>query len=187
MKNLALLSTLMLLNISPVRADFYIGGGGLSGSGDMEISSGGVGITTEHDTSGSFIRFGSVLSREGRVEFSANNISFDYDAGGTDDISGFDIDYLWTFGENNIHPLLGLGLGFYSLEDTAAVLVGNEDLKGVSFNFTAGLIVDLSEMVELEASIRGKSISWQDIDVFGQILETQSSFSNIGLGINFKF
>ena len=158
MKKLVLLSSLMLLNISPVWAEFYIGGGSLSGSGDIEISSGGSQITANHDTSGSFFRFGSVFSSNGRMEVSANNISFDYDAGGADDISGFDIDYLWTFGENKIHPLLGLGLGFYRMDDTAALFVGNEDLKGVSFNFAAGLIVDLSEVIELEASLRVKSI-----------------------------
>ena len=187
MKKLVLLVSLTILNMSPVWADFYIGGGSLSGDGDMEISSGGTGVTLDHDTSGSFFRFGSVLSREGRVEFSAGKISFDYDGGGTDDISGFDIDYLWTFGEDRVHPLLGIGLGFYDMEDTASAFVENEDLKGVAFNFTAGLLFDVNENIELEASLRVKSIAWQDIDVSGQIVETQSSFSNFGLGVNFKF
>lgn len=187
MKKLILLVSFTILSITAVRADFYIGGASLSGSGDMEISSGGSGVTLDHDTSGNLFRFGSVISREGRVEFSVSSISFDYDVGGSDDISGFDIDYLWTFGEDRFHPVLGLGFGFYDLEDTAAAFVSNEDLSGVAFNFTAGLLFDLNENIELEASFRGKSIVWQDISALGQIIETRSSFSNFGLGINLKF
>lgn len=187
MKILVLLISLTFLSISAVRADFYIGGVSLSGSGDMEITSGGSGVTFDHDTGGSLFRFGSIISREGRFEFSISNISFDYDVGGSDDISGFDIDYLWTFGEDRFHPILGLGFGFYDMEDTADAFVSNEDLSGVAFNFTAGLLFDINENIEFEATYRVKSIAWQDISALGQIVETSSSFSNIGLGVNFKF
>lgn len=166
--------------------DLYLGGGVISGSGETEFTSSYDSATADHDNTGSFFRFGFINNNNSRSEFSFSSITLD-NQGAEDEITGVDFNYISSFGDGGIQPVLGFGFGYYTWENTAYLFEDNEDLTGVSLNYAAGILFSLGDQMELEASYRGKYIAWQDVSIYGEVIETSTSMSNIFLGINFKF
>lgn len=107
---------------------------------------------------------------------------------------GWRLDGQFVFGEGNVKPYVGGGIGFYLL-DNPPMLQGNyleDDMQlGVSFQLMGGAKIDLSPNLELDLSLQFQGFLWQDIEYIGYYESTKISMSSsqltLGAGIAYKF
>jgi opacity protein-like surface antigen len=163
---------------------FYLGGGGMSGSGTFENSY--LGSTTDNDTSGSAFKLGYITAGGNRLELSFGSIDLESPTV-NGEVSGVDFDFLWTFGTGQMKPYLGVGFGSYTFKDSARYFTDNKDLKGVALNLSAGLVYEVVSNVELEAALRLKSIESQEFQGAYGTGTWNQTMTNIYFGANLKF
>ena len=184
---ISLVTAAGLLGMSSMAAaegGFYLGGGALKGSGETTFDS----SKSKHDNSGSSFRLGSISENGNRTEVSYSKLEEkNKDSGSKVKISGFDMDFIAAFGSGSLKPLLGLGFGFYTWEDTAKLFVQDSDLKGLSLNLTAGLAFEITKNFELEATYRYRSIGWQEIDTGFSTVKPKTTNGDLYAGILIKF
>jgi len=178
-----MLSTALLAvsSASLAASNIYVGFGVSTGSGDEEYSSSGYPASTyDVDQSQTQFILGFHTGTDRRFEISANSVSVDFDDGfESEEYTGFDLDWYYTFESQNIKPFFGFGFGFYTYEDTAYLTYENEDISGISLNLAGGVLLPLHENFELELAYRYKNISWQDVDYGFVTVESASTLSSI--------
>lgn len=163
---------------------FYLGVGFLSGSGEFEDSF-AVG-RTDNDTSGASFKLGYVTERANRLELSFTSIDLEFPTVKRE-VSGLDIDHLWTFGADALKPYLGLGIGFYTFRNSAQFFTDNRDLRGVAVNLSAGLVFEVTRDFDLEAALRIKAIESEEIQVGGVTGSWNQTMTNFLIGANLHF
>lgn len=185
-KSLAVAAVLGGLAAGAQAQSFYVGGGVLSGSGEWDNNSP---TKLENDTQGSSLKLGYITSGGNRAELSYTKTDIDFSNAFVQDVrvTGFDIDFLWTFGEGQLKPYLGIGVGSYTFEDSAQFFTNNEDLKGFAFNLSAGLVYELIDNVELEAALRVKNIESEKYRGGSTTTTVNQTMTNLYLGANVKF
>lgn len=188
-KTLATLASAACLSVSGSVANaqsaFYIGAGALfGGSGTFDNSV--AGTKTDNDTSGSSLKLGYILGNGHRIEFSYSSVDLEFPTV-TRQVTGFDFDYLFTFGADRLKPYIGVGIGAYTFEDSAQFFVENKDLTGVALNVSGGLIYEVSSNFEIEAALRFKTIESKDIQVGATTGTWNQTMTNFFLGANVRF
>lgn len=143
------------------------------------------------DVSSQAIFIGYRTESNNRVQLSRSSISVDYDFGGSDDITGTELDFHYVYGQNLVQPYLGFGLGYYTLENSGDDFENGDDLNGLSFQLLGGVKFAAHEHVEFDASFRVKSIVWEEL-VFSNGFETESiqlthNYTSLNVGAAYKF
>lgn len=201
---------------------FFIGIGATNGSGTETIKtdetariiSGSVFFNTTYNTSSdSFsnslkqksvpVTVGYITDGHNRFKISTQNITIDFNQGGSDKISGYDVDFditLESLGSSKMLPYIGIGVGSYKYDSY-------ENLKGTAFNFNTGLLYKITPRFELDFAFKYKAITWEDTDysyttsgttpnAFGPIPYTayvngtesiDTKMGSIYCGLNYKF
>ncbi|ASP37874.1 hypothetical protein CHH28_03930 [Bacterioplanes sanyensis] len=174
---------------TPASADFYAGlviGGG---SGETEFDGFGT-STVDLDSSFRTVKLGYIMDSDNRFELSVTGIDVEQDNNGLEhEFSGLDLDFKVPFGESKLRPYVGVGMGFYSWEDTGHLFVDGEDLSGVAINLSAGGLLELHERFEVEAGLQYKAIAWQSYEVRGssEEIDVSTSLTQLTLGGTFHF
>ena len=152
-------------------------------------------ITEDIDISDLGFYLGYVSNRNNRFLVSYSSASVDFDkSDGEEDVTGFDFDWQFVYGEEQVKPYLGLGLGLHTI-DEALILNGTdkegESLKGVSVQLMAGIKLAVNEQVELDVSFKRKAYAWQSVKVsagfFSDTLDTSYVTNSLSFGAGFKF
>jgi len=125
---------------------------------------------------------------------SYSKIDVDWNNGDSNSVTGYDFYYDFTLESiksENLLTYIGIGIGFYNADDTAQYLADGEDLKGVSANFSLGLLYSINTNVEIEAAYSIKHIKWQDTYLYyGNTridMELEDDAKGLYVGINYKF
>lgn len=143
------------------------------------------------DVSSRAIFIGYRTESNNRVQLSRSSMSVDYDLGGTDDITGTELDFHYVYGQSLVQPYLGFGFGYYTLEDSGDALVGGDDLNGLSFQLLGGIKLDVHQHVEFDVSLRVKSIVWDELEASNgfetQTIQLTHSYSSLNVGGAYKF
>ena len=122
--------------------------------------------------------------------FLVSSTKIDSDAGslGNEEFTGLDLDWHFVYGEERVLPYWGIGFGFYTYEDTAAITQDNEDISGVAVNLMGGIKYSVIPQAEFDLSYRIKSIAWQDLEFTnGMTLSLNESISSINIGAAYLF
>ena len=195
MKKLFFFKSIFLLllatNLHAALEDFYLGVAYSSGSGEIEQENSSVTKSGFDSTAASF-KVGYMLENEERIVISYETLKMDLDAGFTwygqtqPEIRGFNADAFFTLPISNFSPFLMLGLGSYSLEDSAKHFVKEYDLSAVSFNYGLGFFY-MVDSIELELSYNGKYLSWEDVESNNVKTSTKTTIDYFSVGINIHF
>jgi len=193
-KKSLIVAGLLLAGTNAVAKDtdkFYIGIGVSNGSGTFTATDDyGNSITNDYDSSSIPIKIGYMLENNNRFELSIESMDHKFD-NGTDTVFGWNMDWNFTYPNNKIGdiitPYWTIGFGSYTYEDTAQYFDDNEDLKGFAFNYGIGGLYDINTNLEIEASFKGKAIEWQDVDIGGTVVSSDSTGIAFYLGLNYKF
>jgi len=134
------------------------------------------------------ISLGYRFETNNRFLVSSTKIDADAGSAGDEEFTGLDLDWHFVYGEEKVLPYWGIGFGFYTLEDTAALTEDNEDVSGIAVNLMGGIKYAVIPQAEFDLSYRIKSISWQDLEASnGMTLSLSESISSINLGAAFFF
>jgi opacity protein-like surface antigen len=141
------------------------------------------------DVSSKAIFIGYRTQSNNRVQLSRSAISMEYENGDTDDITGTELDFHYVYGQDSIKPYIGFGFGYYSLEDSGEYLEGGDDLNGISFQLLGGVKFDIHEHVELDVSLKVKSIAWEEIMFFDslEVVQLTHNYSSLNFGAAYMF
>jgi len=127
------------------------------------------------------------------VSYSSATIDFD-EANVSEDATGFDLDWQFVYGEEQVQPYWGLGFGFHSIADPLILRGTNLDgdtLSGVSFQVMAGIKIQVHKQVELDISVQRKAYAWQSIDIdtgfASDTLNLNYVQNALNVGAGFKF
>jgi len=223
MKKSLLLAGLLLTTTGAFAAEntdagkWFIGIGMTNGSGTTSVTdsgrysyynypytSGVYGSSTDYDYDSDSIplTLGFITSSNNRAKISVQTINAKTSDGSKNKLEGIDFDFDWTFDsakDSKITPYIGLGLGSYSVKDSAQYFVDNEDLKGVSVNFNAGILYNVDKNLEFELGYKHKTITWQDVTYNSYCLvnnrtshcsgklEGEEQLNSLYIGANYKF
>jgi opacity protein-like surface antigen len=187
----------LLLAGSTLLADdankLFIGIGTSVGTGEGTVEVSGIGVSVDADYDSIPLTLGYITSSEDRFKISYQKINAEHKALGEtlkDKYSGFDFDYDWTIQSwktNKVLPYVGVGIGFYKMENTADMFVDNEDLKGISYNLNAGILYQSVDKFEVELGYKFKHIKWQDIKYSYYTIGVEDDIGSLYLGLNYKF
>lgn len=170
--------------------DYYIGFGFSLGSGTNEFENKTTRIISEQDFdfSAQDFKFGILLSNDNRFEMTYAMHTFEYDNGGEDEVTSFNFDWLFTYPRGDFAPYWGIGLGFYTLEDSGKYFTSGEDLSGAGVHLMFGGLLSVSDDLDIEAGYKTKSIGWDEI-VYpnGSTVEFGTIVSAFYMGVNLKF
>ena len=148
-------------------------------------------VTQDIDVSSAAFSIGYRTESNNRVQLSRSAISMDYELGGSDDVTGTELDFHYVYGKDLVQPYIGFGLGYYTLEDSADLIEDGSDLTGVSFQLLGGIKLDLHEHFELDISYHVKSIVWEDITFIdgsdSETIQLSNNYQYLNLGAAFKF
>jgi opacity protein-like surface antigen len=135
------------------------------------------------------------------VSYSKADVDFDRSPA-SEDITGFDLDWQFVYGQDQIQPYWGIGFGFHSIKDAAILSGSNKDgdsLDGISFQMSAGVKAAINEQVELDISIQRKAYAWQSIHIsnienygysysyYSESIDTAYVQNSLSIGLGFKF
>lgn len=178
MKINVLLSSLILtigINANASDNNIYFGYDKEFGSGSQTRTYDAGGVNeTEYDTSANRFKLGFILESQNRFEISINNISAEYTSGKTfnanqtvgdrsSEFSGFDLDWLFTIGENKtVLPYIDLGFGIYNNDEIKGTNNSGdvESATALAFNLGLGLISEVNDNFELEIGYKYKGLAW---------------------------
>lgn len=177
---------------------YYVGAGFSTGSGSQtRFYSSGSEFETEYDSSATALKIGMKLKNGNRVELSFNNISADKTEGNTffqnidssdtsSEYGGYDFDYLLLFSKSEpLRPYLTVGFGLYDNNEITGYnsTTGEADTaSGFALNFGAGILFSITTNIELEASYKIKTISWNLENP-----DTSEQINALYLGANLRF
>ena len=127
------------------------------------------------------------------LSYSSSTIDFD-ESNESEDVTGFDFDWQFVYGEDQVQPYWGIGFGLHTIDD-ALILTGTnlegDSLSGLSFQLMAGVKVEVNEQVELDVSIQRKAYAWQSIDIevgsFEETIDMTYAQTALSFGAGFKF
>lgn len=152
-------------------------------------------ITEDLDISTLGLYLGYINKRNNRFTISYSSTTIDFDkSNANEDVTGFDFDWQFVYGEDQIQPYWGIGFGLHTI-DEAIVLTGSniegDSLSGLSFQMMGGAKIKVNEQVELDLSIQRKAYAWESVDVqagFATDTVNTSYVQNaINFGAGFKF
>jgi len=150
--------------------NFYVGMGMVSGSGEFSADFG----SADYDSSSLPLKIGYMTKSDNRVEFSLDSSEHEF-RGYTGDVSGWNLDWNFTYPEHKlgdvVTPYWTIGFGSYDFED---------EVKGNSINYGIGALYDINKNIEVEASYKFKTISWDEDNA-------DSKETAMYLGLNYKF
>lgn len=179
---------------SSSNSGFYLGldlTTSLSGEITAKNNDSGDDESADIDVSSTAIFVGYRTESNNRVQLSRSVISVDYDLGGSDDITGIELDFHYVYGQGLVQPYAGFGFGYYTLEDSADAFEDGNDLNGISFQLLGGIKFNLHQYFELDASFHVKSIAWEEL-VYDDGFDTETvqlahNYSSLNLGAAYKF
>ena len=127
------------------------------------------------------------------LSYSSSTIDFD-ESNESEDVTGFDFDWQFVYGEDQVQPYWGIGFGLHTIDD-ALILTGTnlegDSLSGLSFQLMAGVKVEVNEQVELDVSIQRKAYAWQSIEIDAgystETIDTIYAQTALSFGVGFKF
>jgi opacity protein-like surface antigen len=152
-------------------------------------------ITEDIDMSALGLYLGYISESNNRflVTYSTETVDFDA-SNGSEDITGFDFDWQFVYGEDQVQPYLGFGLGLHTIDEALILNNSNqegESLSGVSAQLMAGIKLAINETVELDVSFKRKAYVWESIEVsagfFSDTLDTSYVTNSLSFGAGFKF
>lgn len=190
------LAALSLNTQADVEPGVYLGldlSTSLTGTAKAEVKSNGSTSKAEADVDASSVGvyLGYRFASNNRFQISRTSIDVELESNDEVTFSGTDFDWHFVYGDEQIQPYWGLGFGFYTYEDTAAISRDNEDLTGISFQLRGGIKIDIHEHVELDMSYRAKSIMWQTIEIYDGYddakVDLQHSLGSLNFGVAVKF
>ena len=172
----------------------YMGYGIGAGSGvyaveNRQASGASTNTEIEMDVVSGTLKIGYAQENNNRWELSITGISTERIDGVEEKFSGVDLNWyaVYDLSENNHKPFWSIGFGSYTWEDTAALVVGDEDIKGGALNLAGGVFLDVGKKVELELAYRVKVIGWQEL-VNGTTIESHAhAYAQFFVGFNYRF
>lgn len=171
---------------------FYLGVSYSSGSGEIEQENTSI-TNVDFDSTAKSFKIGYMLENEDRVVVSYEILTKELESGYTwygktePEIRGINWDALFTMPINkHLTPYLSVGLGSYSLEDSAKYYVEEYDLSALSFNYGVGFFYTI-DFIEIELSYNGKYLSWADVESNNVTTSTTTSLSYFTVGLNIHF
>lgn len=134
------------------------------------------------------LTLGYVFDSNNRFEIALTQGSYDYseysDSGY--DMSGFDINYIWTLGSKNVkigsfRPYILFGLGGYTLADD------NDEYSTSVFSLGAGVSYSMSDSLEIDLGYHLKAMIWEEL-TYGTITATTTTgISGLRAALRLKF
>lgn len=152
-------------------------------------------FTEDIDMSALGLYLGYVNERNNRflVTYSSASVDFD-DSGASEDITGFDFDWQFVYGEDQVKPYWGLGLGLHTIDEASILTYTDQkgkSLSGVSVQLMAGIKLEVNEQVEIDVSFKRKAYAWQSIEISSSFssdtLDTAYVTNSLSFGAGFKF
>jgi len=175
---------------------FYLGYGVGVGGGTFSLEStpsGGATTLSETETEvvTGTLKFGYAQENNNRWELSITGVEVTLDDTNStiQNLSGLDIDWYAVYDLDTTTTQLywSLGFGSYVWEESNLWVVGDENVKGVSFNLGVGAFFEMGEKMELELAYRIKGIGWQEI-ISGTTQELYAhGYSQLFVGLNYRF
>lgn len=166
MKKSIVIITMILASVSFVHAaKVYLGAGYGMGSGSQKLTwthdfdgTSGTYDDVSFDTTMTQLKLGIIFESNNRLEISSTAMELDSN-GTTSDLSGIDIDYIWTIDMKGsvVTPFLVLGIGDNQLE-----IEGEDSVFGFATTIGLGAYFKVADSVELELSIRQKNLDFGD-------------------------
>ena len=152
-------------------------------------------ITEDLDISTVGVYLGYISEKNNRFLFSYSSATVDFDDSNiSEDVTGFDLDWQFVYGEEQIQPYWGIGFGFHSIDDATILRNSNKDgdsLSGASFQMMVGIKLPINEQVELDVSFQRKAYAWQSIEItngfFTETIDTNYVQNALNFGAGFKF
>lgn len=198
MKCKKLLSTSLLcagltaVPTAQAESGFYLGLGLHGGNEEVTLTNNNPSAPNrvyDVDTSGGTLKFGVILGSGDRAEVSLVNFDRSSSVSGEsfNSYSAIDLDYLFVLSKDSIQPYIGLGVGSISFDNTGALYASGQDLRGVSLNISAGIIMEVIPSIEVEAGLKFKGIAWQDSTDGFYTYQRESSISSVFVGANLRF
>ena len=196
-KTFLLKPILLLLLASNLYAEmkldnFYFGVSYATGSGEIEEESSST-TTADFDLTSKAFKVGYILDTEDRIVISYDILTKKLENrytwyGRTEpEIKGINFDAVSVLTISKIfQPFLSLGIGSYSLEDSAKYYTEDYDLSALSVNYGIGFYY-IVDFIELEVSYNGKYLSWADVEYNNETTSTVSKLSYFSVGLNIHF
>lgn len=152
-------------------------------------------ITEDLDITTTGLYLGYVNEKNNRFMLSYSKETVDFDKSDIDeDVTGFDFDWQFVYGEAQVQPYWGIGFGLHTIDE--ALILNNtskkgSSLNGFSFQLMAGIKIPVNEIVEFDVSIQRKAYAWQDIELIvgsrTDTLKTTYTKNAVNFGVGFKF
>ena len=196
MKKSLILSALLLnsINLYAVEAGKFLYGVDYSnGSGEVKETTKTSDKTNSFDSTSTSLKIAYTLEDANRFVFSYEMMekeftdkSFKWYGKNKPELVFYNFDWQFTYPMESFSPYWTIGLATITLKDSASYLADGEDLEGVSFNYGAGLLYNLSSNIELELAYNCKSIGWENVGTTNTT-ETVSKLDQIEIGVNFIY
>lgn len=151
--------------------------------------------TADIDISGIRLFIGNKNKKNNRFLVSYDSMTMEATEGtAEEDITGFSFDGEFVYGEQQVKPYWGIGLGFYNVEE-ATILQGTnkagDDVSAVSFQIALGAKVELDRNLELDLAFRRQAlvlqqVEYYEIGVFGgqtETLDTTYTHNSLTIGL----
>jgi opacity protein-like surface antigen len=152
-------------------------------------------VTEDLDISTLGLYLGYINENNNRFIVSYTSATIDFDkSNASEDATGFDLDWQFVYGEEQVQPYWGIGFGFHSIDDPLILRGTNlegDTLSGASFQMMAGIKILVREQVELDISVQRKAYAWQSIDIdagfASDTINTSYVQNALNVGAGFKF
>ena len=146
-------------------------------------------VTEDLDISTLGLYLGYITKRNNRFTVSYSSATIDFDKSNvSEDVTGFDFDWQFVYGENQVQPYWGIGFGLHTIDD-AVVLTGSnlegDSLSGLSFQLMGGIKIPVNDLVELDVSIQRKAYAWQSVDVQAGFVTDTVNLAYVQNALNF--
>lgn len=195
---------LSIFSISLFANRLYVGVGNSTGIGYFSFEK-------DEDLSGdiSFVqsdfilKMGFLLSLNQRLELHysrynhifSDNVKKIYYEQKTHKLIGYDINYIYTFSNYNVHDTsrfyLRASVGYYNFDGSAVAFEDKaSDLYGISYLLGFGWFYNLSRFYELELGINTHIIRWESYNYthnLDKFINTSSSDLSLYFGFNYNF
>lgn len=174
----------------PSTKKLYIGYSTGSGSGEFNLEdTSGFTYNSEFDTKTTNLKIGVEIRSKYRIELVSNTIDAEFPNGNLRKIKGFDINVHALFPltkDKTLNYVIGAGSGINRIDFNA---YGDAlPLKGISANFSAGLLFNLTETLGIDLSYQVRAIVFEEyVDSFGNTATEIYAYSTIHAGVNLKF
>ncbi len=192
----SLLVLLLCATLSFAENKFYLGVGAGSGSGEYIYSDdAGVNTVSKSDQEIRDLKFGVIIEHNNRVEFSFSKLDVDLIASNNVDktVTSINADFVLTldFGQKDLVfiPFLTVGAGYSFWDGSENLTANNQVLMGTSINYGAGVLLSLTDNIDIELAYKGKKIVWQEIVEVpsGKVVNVEDDVAVTYVGVHFNF